>query len=396
MTNHHREHIPTLDGLRGMAILMVLIAHFNGEAILKEFYPLMGPVLTKVALSGLHGVDLFFVLSGFLITRILIDTKESPKYFLNFYARRFLRIFPLYYGVLFLIFGILPLIVTFDLAASELSSKQWWLWAYLSNFPGSNMQWDSSNIFKLGHFWSLAVEEHFYIVWPVVILFCGLSRLKKISILLVCVSFSIGLISAFLDNPSLWLINWSTVNHIGGLALGSLCALTLHEKGNFKGIVPWAKIGLLVFGFLFLLLAFIPRQYFLWIVIRTKIIVSSFLFVSLLILAVEALPNSLIGRFLTNRIMTRFGQVSYGLYVYHGILRPLFDQIFPRETLIALLHSPALGIVAYFVLAIGSSFLISLFSWHLYEKQFLKLKKYFAYEKREIRSKEVSISLVQD
>ena len=180
---HPQRHIPVLDGIRGLAIIMVLIAHFTTilENYLKEFFPVAGPVFTKVALSGLMGVDLFFVLSGFLITGILLDTKDTNEFFKNFYARRFLRIFPLYYGVLFILFCILPKIITFDTAANEMAGHQWWLWAYLTNFPG-HPAWDNSALFKLGHFWSLAVEDHFYFVWPFVVYFVSNRLLKKICI----------------------------------------------------------------------------------------------------------------------------------------------------------------------------------------------------------------------
>jgi peptidoglycan/LPS O-acetylase OafA/YrhL len=145
-----KGHIPVLDGIRGLAIVMVLIAHFATllEVFLKNYYPFIGPIITKLALAGLMGVDLFFVLSGFLITGILLDTKGTERYFTNFYARRFLRIFPLYYGVLFLLFFVLPKCISFDAAATEISANQWWLWAYLTNFPGHPVL-DNSKIFLL-------------------------------------------------------------------------------------------------------------------------------------------------------------------------------------------------------------------------------------------------------
>src|SRR6185369_10595810 len=191
-------HIPVLDGIRGLAILLVLVAHFNGEAILKEYYPLVGPIATKLALTGLMGVDLFFILSGFLITGILLKTKNSEHYFLNFYARRVLRIFPLYYGVLLFVFWVLPNIIKLDVAAKYITSQQWWLWTYLNNFPG-HPSLDSSKIYQLGHFWSLAVEEHFYLVWPLMVYSFSAHRLKKICLSWTAFSIVAGVVSCFTE-----------------------------------------------------------------------------------------------------------------------------------------------------------------------------------------------------
>src|ERR1043165_8268527 len=117
---YHKE----LDGIRAIAVFMVLFFHF--------FYELdLPPLLTKMANFGRTGVSLFFVLSGFLITRILITTKESPNYFSSFYIRRFLRIFPLYYLFLALIFIIIPLVSGKPFAPFHL---QIWNWTYLQNF----------------------------------------------------------------------------------------------------------------------------------------------------------------------------------------------------------------------------------------------------------------------
>src|SRR5204862_8030595 len=110
--------------------------------------------------------ELFFVLSGFLITGILLDTRAQTGALLKFYMRRILRIFPLYYGSLMALFWLLPLFVNFDAGAVNVQSQQQWLWLYLINFPGIDYIWDDSNLFLVGHFWSLCVEEHFYVLWP--------------------------------------------------------------------------------------------------------------------------------------------------------------------------------------------------------------------------------------
>ena len=152
-------HLPALDGLRGLAILLVLLRHFTEGAELRSK---SGRWLAAALDAGWIGVDLFFVLSGFLITGILLEARRSQHYFRNFYVRRTLRIFPLYYGVLAVIFGIAPWLGWLVPEVGPEEHSQAWLWAYGTNII---MSWTGSPLLKhgwlnLNHFWSLAVEEH--------------------------------------------------------------------------------------------------------------------------------------------------------------------------------------------------------------------------------------------
>src|SRR5262245_32218221 len=158
--NLPRGHVPALDAIRGLAILVVTLYRFGGGG--EGAANAVG--LSWVVDLGAHGVDLFFVLSGFLITGILFDAKGKEHYFRNFYIRRTLRIFPLYYAALVLTLLVLPSLFanfpTTDVATS-------WLWLY-----GANVVQSLRGAWCLGplnHFWSLAIEEHFYFVWPLAI-----------------------------------------------------------------------------------------------------------------------------------------------------------------------------------------------------------------------------------
>lgn len=373
--HRHGSHISSLDGIRGLAILMVLIAHFNGEALIIQYAPFVGPIINKIILMGLKGVELFFVLSGFLITRILLSTKEANGYFKNFYFRRFFRIFPLYYFSLAAVLFGLPYLVEFDRGATLIQKNQWLLWSYLSNIP-SDISFDASSLFKLGHFWSLAVEEHFYLFWPIVVFMVSRNVLKNICIGWVVTSFSCLILGeiGWADTPAI--LSWSTVTHSGAIALGALCAVMCMSDREWLKLSYLSNIGIYIFGFFFLLISFVPRSFHGEIIYSLTIPICSFFFASLL---VRTLNSDFLDRLFSNQVLRLFGKISYGLYVYHGILRPLFVHLFPREVLIDGTGSPFLGIILYFVLSIGCSMIISLISWYFFEKQILMLKKYYRY-----------------
>jgi peptidoglycan/LPS O-acetylase OafA/YrhL len=157
-----RSHIPELDGLRGIAILMVVVFHALA------FIPhAMTGWIPNLASYGFAGVDLFFVLSGFLITGILLSAKGHPGYFRNFYAKRALRIWPLYYLLLLVAFGLVPLLIirthVYMNELALLQSRSILVYVLLLQ----NI-WYSGKIgpITLAMTWSLAIEEQFYVVWP--------------------------------------------------------------------------------------------------------------------------------------------------------------------------------------------------------------------------------------
>jgi peptidoglycan/LPS O-acetylase OafA/YrhL len=148
-------HIPALDGLRAVAILCVLATH-------AWTYPASAPILNRLAAAGWVGVDLFFVLSGFLITRLLLASRERGDYYSRFFVRRVRRIFPAYYLLLGLVLLAFPLM---SHSAGLMAARHDWLYyaTYLSNVRLAEVGWQ---VFLLDITWSLAVEEQFYVTWP--------------------------------------------------------------------------------------------------------------------------------------------------------------------------------------------------------------------------------------
>src|SRR5579863_9160491 len=175
------RHVRAYDGLRGIAIVLVLLRHLGEDLPARR----LGGVVDAALNAGWLGVDVFFVLSGFLITGILLDARgdeaqPSEGYFLRFYARRALRIFPLYY---------LFLAVTIFIARPPMPHGTWWYWSYTSNVLIARHGWPEG-LWETGHLWSLAVEEQFYLVWPAIIAWTPRRRLPVL-----CVAIIVGAIA---------------------------------------------------------------------------------------------------------------------------------------------------------------------------------------------------------
>src|SRR6478735_7238859 len=176
------KHVPALDGLRGVAILVVMLFHM-------AMVPPIGRVASvwaSVTHFGGLGVDIFFVLSGFLITGILLNAREQPHYFRNFYARRALRIFPLYYAVVFLSLVVLPRAMPWTVAKfGTVNREAVWYWFHLSNFAIARRGAFVHGVLDVS--WSLAIEEQFYLIWPAIVLFASRTGLR-----LLCLSLIVG------------------------------------------------------------------------------------------------------------------------------------------------------------------------------------------------------------
>ena len=213
--------IPDLDGLRGIAILLVCLFHFNSVATTPGLF---GRVVDASFLHLWFGVDLFFVLSGFLITKILLEAKGSASYFSAFYMRRVLRIFPLYYLTL-LVYLFVSIVRQLHTGQPQDYLTQLAFWFYVQNWV---IVWHRA-IGVIGHFWSLAVEEQFYLVWPLVIYWLSRRGLKWLSLALIAIAFLVKLAILFFQFPSPDLCVYAsytlTPARLDTLAIGGLAAL---------------------------------------------------------------------------------------------------------------------------------------------------------------------------
>lgn len=370
------SHLPALDGLRGIAILLVLAHNFATVPLPPT---LMGRMVEEALDIGWIGVQLFFVLSGFLITRILLQTQGASNYYSSFFGRRVLRIFPLYYGALFVAFVVFPLFGPVSPVLAHDQAHQIWLWLYLSNW--AHLLNFDSHVFP--HFWSLAIEEQFYLFWPLL-----LHRRDARQVLRLCLT--IAVISLVVRATMLWQgalpesVYTYTVCRMDALALGAAVAAWLEMPGVAERIfakrqrLAWSALALFAVG----LVAThgYPRTLPLGQTLGYSWLACVF---AMLVLAAatggESGPAPPWIRALMSAPLRSLGKYSYGMYVFH---KPLHDWIGrPLLTHFGLLKQPShLVALCYVVVAALATLLVAMLSYHVFERHALALKRWFVSE----------------
>jgi peptidoglycan/LPS O-acetylase OafA/YrhL len=340
----HRR-IPQLDAVRGLAILVVMFHNISPK------YPLFHS--DKLFSDGWMGVDLFFVLSGLLITGILLDTKQSAGYFKNFYVRRCLRIWPLYYSLLFFMFVIVRFLNRSEYHAVVQTSSPWWAFPlFLQNFL---LPISTNAAGPLGVTWSLAIEEQFYLVWPFVVRFCSFAQLRRLAIAEISIS---PVLRYYLSLHHVDLYT-NLFCRLDGLMAGALLALLIRSE-NFvpSKLLRRAWILLLIAAPLAFLTEALHAR---WIVFSFTALASvGFVYVAMFS------ERKWLKTVTTNRFLVYTGTISYGLYLLHkipiGIVQALHIDRYPYLPL------PIILILSYALAAL---------SWSLLEKPFLSLKRFF-------------------
>ena len=354
--------IPELDGVRGLAISLVLLFHLQ--------VPLFG--------IGWCGVDLFFVLSGYLITSILLASKGSQRYFETFYARRILRIFPLYFSALFVVFCVaLPIAWHFRMARAVPLTEQLWYWLYLSNWRNAS----GHIIYYLSHFWTLAVEEQFYLVWPIIVFLLSRRSLASFCLGIVVVCLLLRSILCW-DGANTELIHRGTVFRMDALAWGGLIALMNSGEELAGRLRPLLRTG-----------AYVALALLVIILISSGPSALSVPMLSVGYTALGLASASLVWRAsansgrdrLANRILgarplRELGKYSYGIYVLHY---PVVILLLIAKAKVAVRFPLAeeTGILLFLtaVVGFGASYAAALLSWNLLEKRVLRFKERFRY-----------------
>ena len=374
-------YYPALDGLRAIAVVMVFFQHYGAGKVF-----LFG--------WGWTGVDVFFVLSGFLITGILYDSQQKRHRYRDFYVRRTLRIFPLYYAV----WGVILLLTPIALWQWD---GRWALWpAYVGNYarflflhvPGDPYRFDRITFgptvnswfgypmhLYIGHFWSLCVEEQFYLVWPFVVY----QVRRRETLLKICFGvvvmmpvvrwlMTLGVPVAMLRMELLYR---SLPTRLDALLLGGLVALAL--RGPEEDVVRRIRRPLLVGSAgLFVVLYLVATK-----LLRLPLEGSATNWVGVLgfslidcfaaALILECIhPGSMLGRVLNFRPLRGLGVISYGFYVFHDLLHDFYSYFaarwFPEHTYPATL-----------LLAFGGTLGIATVSYRVLERPLLRLKDRF-------------------
>ena len=369
-------HLPDLDGLRGLAILLVLMHNLSTDVFPAT---VVGRLLGFVLNFGWVGVQLFFVLSGFLITRILLRTQASSNYYGAFFGRRVLRIFPLYYGSLLVAFVVFPVIGKVSPALAHDQDHQIWLWLYLSNW--THLLNFESQVFP--HFWSLAIEEQFYFLWPLVVRYCSSRQVLRLCFALAFASFSIRVAMLWQGAPADSIYTY-TVCRMDALALGGAIAAWLQlprasdHLARHRPYLAWGSLMLLIIGFV--VTRGYPRLSALGQTIGYSWLACAFA-MAVLAVALRANEAGAVSwkRPLAAEPLLTLGKYSYAMYVFH---KPLHDWI-GRPLLVhfKLLDQPSCWVaVGYFVIGTLTTLALAATSFHLFEKRFIALKRLFVAE----------------
>ena len=391
---------PRLDGLRALAILSVFLYHLGRY---DQPHGAAAEALLTFVASGWAGVDLFFVLSGFLITGILLRQREAPGRFRTFYARRFLRIFPLYYAVLLLFLVVLPRVTPqaerFWMEGA--SHQTFWYWTYLSNLQAAFTGRYHHHFLEIT--WTLAIEEQFYLCWPLLVWSCSRRTLIRVCGGILAGAFLLRVaLLALTDVPPLFLYNF-TLTRIDTLAAGALVAALVQEEGGVAWLERAARVLLPVagLGYLALLvglrlalvlrgagpaqLGMAPALAFTVSPLLQTVGYSllAFGFAALLVRTLAARADGLWVRLLQWGPVVRVGRYSYALYLLHvlgaEIARNSFDPARYRGPFLV-----AQG--TFWLLSFLISYLLAAASWRLIEAPFLRLTRYFPYRPAPVRA----------
>ncbi len=355
-----RRHIPELDGVRGLAVLMVLFLHYWGGATFRN------PIIhfTGVLVScGWAGVSLFFVLSGFLITGIIWDDHNNPGWWKNFYARRVLRIFPLYYLCVLLL-----LITAFFAGNGALALHRIWVLVFYLQNAATNIDYYGSPL-GTAHLWSLAVEEQFYLIWPLILSRCSNRQVARA----MCVTiFLLSLVCRFATflTQGLPLYLALIFARWGELSVGCYLALSFHNPHRWQRLYRVSRIAFPVLLAVALWAGFHRGSFstptmksYAW-----GITLAALLCGGLLVLV---LNNRYVGAIFRNGALRRLGTISYGFYLFHALLHPVFAWL--ADTTARHLHGVPTPVLRFFW-AGTISYIVASISFRYFELPFLKLR----------------------
>jgi peptidoglycan/LPS O-acetylase OafA/YrhL len=351
------RYIPELDGVRAVAVTLVLLFH----CVIVPEHGVVAAILRHILSKGWVGVDLFFVLSGYLIVSILLRAKSRPHYFRNFYARRFLRISPLYYAVI----------------AIVVSYAHWFpagtlhpFWPYLTYTTNLWVVFGGRAQFgPLAHTWTLAVEEQFYLLFPILVFRLEKTRLRHLLWAALALLLGVRALANAYGSDGFALA--ANICRFDGLALGALIAIEFDGRTEISDLAV-RRLRLAAFSLAALtVLLWLTRQYdsvFVNVGSLTIINLTEAAFVCVVLVA----PGRQLSHLLRLPAAVGIGRISYGIYLIHyPILKIVEVQAGTR------LADSWLRTLVVATTSIGATLVVAVFSWFGFERPILRLKKWF-------------------
>lgn len=351
-------YYPKIDLLRCFAVIGVLFSHF------------FNPNITKHLFTGTGGVDLFFVISGFLITEILFRYKESEnRLSINlkkFYFRRILRIFPIYYLYIFIVLV---------LYKANVINQVGWAFCYIFNFY--EMNYVASPL--LIHIWSLSIEEQFYLIWPFLILFIPHKRILNVIVFIIFLSLFLKVLWPQINHKLF------TISSFEAFGVGALFAyLKMYKPAQLykylSNKIP-LYLGIGIYALIVLFSFTDIRVFDNWFRASTSVIAFYLLGIAV---NTSNIKSTRLNTLLENKYLIYIGSISYGIYMYHILIAHLLDPFLDRFLLTLLKTShKSFSYIYYnsyvlkFPINTLASILVATLSYRYIEKPFLLLKSKF-------------------
>jgi peptidoglycan/LPS O-acetylase OafA/YrhL len=361
-----RGHVAELDGVRGIAIVLVILHHY---------WPAGGPLLDAkpVINLGWIGVDLFFVISGFLITGILLDTRGEPGYYRNYLARRALRVFPLYYLLVITAFVVIPLVQPGSFWETELvqqSGSPLWYLLYAGNLREAITNTEPAYI--LAPLWSLSIEEQFYLTFPFLVALLSRRALVRVLVGMVVLApvFRTVMLVLFPDHERIQYL--ATFSRMDVLALGSLLAIAVRSPGKVLPARRTTGVSfacLLAAGVIAYLAGGLDRETVFCRTIGYSLVGVTFL---------AGVTWTLQGRgsastaWLRVRPLMHVGKLCYGIYL---LQRPAEVVLVKGTSALGIPLDPTSPLTL--LLELGFAYGVACASWYAFEKPILRLKRRF-------------------
>ena len=374
---NNKVYFPNLDGLRTIACFMVFAFHSLGIGGNRLGIPnLYMEKLTSAFLNGKTGVSIFFVLSGFLITFIILsEIKKKGQFSLgHFYIRRVLRIWPLYFLVLGIIFGLLPLVDHFfAVAKNSFDSRPMYYFTFLSNFDVLRIVENGQSDFLPSTItWSVAIEEQFYLFWPLLFLFIPGAYYKQMFLFIIAFAFGFRLLHYNQPNQ----LYFHSLSAVFDLAVGGGTAyLCITDSGIKKAIIKLrdkGRILIIISGMVIMYLnALIHLSWFNLVLTAAQALFFAFIIVDQCFNRSERL------KFSRSKLLTGLGKYTYGMYMLHPLVLFALNIVLVR--IINVPVDGTLGMWVHFCAVLPLTIFVAWLSYNLLEKKFLLLKEKFSF-----------------